>query len=169
MSPVLPVWPRCFQWPLVRLWTGCLVGCLLAIPALAGDFEKSTTYFANVYGLPKTTRTVSAHVFRRAGETVAVKGNFSVRKYLGPDLEIEAVFVLPQLTLAGVALRRPGSWTYAERDESFAAYGSRWRQLNGVFWISSTGVGATYDGSAFYFVSPEIAGTMEETEKAPDG
>jgi hypothetical protein len=146
-----------------------LLGLLLAVPALAGDFEKSTTYFANVYGLPKTTRTVSAHVFRRAGETVAVNGRFSVREYVGTDLEIEAVFMLPQLTLAGVTLRRPRSWTYAERDESFAIYGSRWRQLNGVFWISSAGVGATYDGSAFYFVSPEIAGAIEETEKVPGG
>jgi hypothetical protein len=169
MPIVLRISSGCCRSSPVRRLAACVLGLLLAIPGWAGDFEKTPEYFTNVYGLPDATRTVSAHAFRLADDVIVVKGRFSVREYHGPDLVIEAVFNLPQLTLAGVTLRRPRAWTYVERDDSFAAYGSRWRRLARAFWLSSDGVRASYEGTSFHFISPEIVGASDEKERSPGG
>ncbi len=142
--------------------SGWLLGFALLLPAAAGDFEKSTAYFNNLYGLPESTRSASAYEFRQAGATVVVTGRFAVREYRRPDLQIEAVFLLPDLRLAAVTLQRPRAWTFGEFEGELAAYGSRWRRLNRNFLLSPAGVHATYEGHALHFISPEIAGLMEE-------
>jgi hypothetical protein len=146
------------RWP----WFGWLLALSLAVPAVADNFEKTTAYFVIRYGLPETTKKVTAHAFLHGQEKVSVEGRFSVREYRHGDLQVEAVFMLPHFKLVAVTLRLPRAWTPGERDGALAAYGSRWWEISSTLLLSSEGVRAIYRDRSLFFVSPEIAGAIEQ-------
>lgn len=142
------------------------LAALLALVPLfvdAGVLEdKTPAYFADRYGLAKSSQTESRQSFLSGGRgAVAIKGPFSVRTFRQDKLRVEAVFFLPSLQLAAVNLRMGQFWTDEQIQAALKAYGGEWTPVklaNGVVkqWVAPDGSNAIHLISSLHIQSKVV-------------
>lgn len=147
-----------------------LAGAVMAaLPAAALTttiaFNKSPAYFVTHFGLPRSSQDVTQWEFsRRDGTRYVLVRKFSVRTYRRNDVEIEAVFWLPYLTLAAVTYRHPPPWARDELNGLLSLYGSGWSAQTDNRFASNEGAWALLATQSLTFLSPQLLGEMEMQE-----
>lgn len=151
---------------------GMLICALPLVAARAGPvaevFARTPPYFVVRYGLPDSVVESERWAFAEPGadQFAEVRGRFSIRRYHDRETRVEAVFFRPELVLAAVTIQRAAKWTQADVETLLAEYGSRWRQLGPVSWVSEEGVRAFHRDGAFHLLSPRIVAEMGDENRS---
>lgn len=111
--------------------------------------DKTPAYFVDHYGVAKSAgNAAKANYAHVKHGIVAVKGQFSTRRFKAGDLEVYAVFFLPSLKLATASYQLPNVWTDEQINAALIAYGPNWKPIHDQgfvkSWVAPDGTVATY-------------------------
>jgi hypothetical protein len=148
---------------------------LIALPLMAaGSLEdKTTAYFVDHYGPAKSSSNVGkANCARPERGIIAVKGQFSIRRFKAGDMDVSAVFLLPSLKLASASYSLHHAWTDEQISAALMAYGADWKPTydQGFVksWVTPDGTVAIYILTTLHIQSKTFTELGEKTSAEND-
>lgn len=147
---------------------------LTTLPAMAGSLEdKTTAYFVDHYGPAKSSANErNANCAHPQRGIIAVKGQFSIRRFKAGDMDVSAVFFLPSLKLASASYSLHHAWTDEQISAALTAYGADWKPTHDQgfikSWVAPDGTVAIYILTTLYIQSKTFTELGEKTSAEND-